>query len=161
MEGPGLRIMTEKYSSVWTMLMLRGGSCVVPGDMWHPDIPRPWCDHNHAVPGLDENGHRLPSSTEISTISTRVERHKSSGPRPLVLKANACPLARSHRSVSNRVLKPLAAATFLTLITTVVSTVLALPIDYIRDRQTCSIGEYLQVYLWNRSASRLGDRDHS
>jgi hypothetical protein len=78
-----------------------------------------------------------------------------------VLKANACPLAQGGGSVSNRVLKPLAAATFLTLITTVVSTVLALPIDYIRDRQTCSIGEYLQVYLWNRSASRLGDRDHS
>jgi hypothetical protein len=49
MEGPGLRIMTEKYSSAW-MLLLRGGSCVVPGDMWHPGIPRLWC--YHAVPAM-------------------------------------------------------------------------------------------------------------
>jgi hypothetical protein len=78
-----------------------------------------------------------------------------------VLKANACPLAQGGGSVSNRVLKPLAAATFLTLITTVVSTVIALPIDYLRDRQVHSICELVPAGLWNRSTSRLGDRDHS
>jgi hypothetical protein len=63
------------------------------------------------------------------------------------------------RSVSNCVLKSLAAAcstaTFLTLIITVVSTFPALLINA-RDRQLRSIWE---SGLWSWSMSRLGDRD--
>jgi hypothetical protein len=75
MEGPGLRIMTEKYSSAW-MLLLRGGSCVVPGDMWHPGIPRRTGDE------LDDNRHRLYHLHACRAPHACVPATRPSGPRP-------------------------------------------------------------------------------